>query len=231
MFTGRRVGRAAVASIAVSAGVALIAAASLSLVAAVRPVGAPADFGSVALQAPTRTAPSVAIHPRRPRRAVPVTQVTAPPGVPLRLNLAALQIHAPIEAVSSEGGELSVPHDPGRLGWWAGGALPGTARGSVVIDGHVDSAATGPGALYRLIDLRPGDTAQLDTATGRSVTYRVVSRRSYAKTSGLPAGLLSRTGPAQLLLITCGGAFDRRALSYEDNVVVIARPVLAASSS
>jgi len=33
------------------------------------------------------------------------------------------------------------------------------------------------------------------------------------------------TGPSQLVLISCGGAFDRDRRSYEDNIVVIAKPV------
>jgi hypothetical protein len=32
-------------------------------------------------------------------------------------------------------------------------------------------------------------------------------------------------GPERLVLITCGGQFDRRALRYSDNVLVTAVPV------
>jgi hypothetical protein len=40
----------------------------------------------------------------------------------------------------------------------------------------------------------------------------------------LPPEVFAVGGPPRLVLITCGGAFDRRTRNYADNVVVFAEP-------
>ena len=40
----------------------------------------------------------------------------------------------------------------------------------------------------------------------------------------LPPDLFARTGPSKLVLITCGGEFDRSVRRYKQNVVVVATP-------
>jgi heterodisulfide reductase subunit A-like polyferredoxin len=90
-----------------------------------------------------------------------------------------------------------------------------------VIDGHVDSAEFGAGALYRLADLTIGDTIR---AGGGIVTYQVNERRTYDKATGLPAAIFGTDGAPRLVLITCVGAFDETTLSYESNVAVFASP-------
>jgi sortase (surface protein transpeptidase) len=93
-----------------------------------------------------------------------------------------------------------------------------------VIDGHIDSAATGPGAFFQLADLRIGDLLIVTTTTGDRRTYPVTGRRTYHKADGLPPDLFATTGPPRLVLITCGGSFDRSTGSYSDNIVVFAAP-------
>jgi len=118
---------------------------------------------------------------------------------------------------------LDVPEDIHQVGWWTGSALAGSTAGTTVIDGHVDSAAAGPGALFRLQDLREGDPLRLDTAT-RQIRYAITGRRIINKTGPLPAELFAATGQPRLVLISCGGPFDRAARSYRDNIVIIAVP-------
>ena len=47
--------------------------------------------------------------------------------------------------------------------------------------------------------------------------------RSYRK-SALPDGVFARSGPARLVLVTCGGPFDAATGHYLDVVVVTAVP-------
>jgi Sortase domain len=122
-------------------------------------------------------------------------------------------------------GVLGVPVDPQRLGWWADGAPVGAGTGTVAVDGHVDSAAAGPGALFHLTSLRPGAVVLVTTTSGQTYRFAVTARRSYLKTRGLPADLFRTDGPPRLVLITCGGPFDATSHSYLDNVVVFATPV------
>lgn len=178
----------------------------------------PPDAG-VALTAvaqPTPLSPAATVRP--------VTRsARLPAGIPLRVALPAIGVDAAVIPVTVAGGELGVPPDPRTLGWWAAGARPGSARGSVVVVGHVDDWKAGRGALYRLEAAPVGATVTVTTATG-PVRYRLVGRRVFDKQS-LPAGVFAQTGAPRLVLITCGGPFDRRTRHYTDNIVVYGVPI------
>jgi hypothetical protein len=68
-----------------------------------------------------------------------------------------------------------------------------------------------------------GELIVVRGADGRTVRYTVAARREYLK-ADLPRELFAPGGPPGLVLITCGGRFDRAAHSYEDNIVVHAVP-------
>jgi hypothetical protein len=180
--------------------------------------GPPPDVGTVAPAA--TVAPAViASEPPTHRR----TPGLAPqPGVPTGVSIGALHVEAPVDPVGVDpGGSLHVPDDPERLGWWIGSAMPGAPGGTVLIAGHVDTAAAGPGALFRLEKLPMG--ARIDVRSGgRVASYQVVARRSYVKRR-LPADLFRSDIEPRLVLVTCGGAFAHG--RYSHNVVLYADPV------
>jgi hypothetical protein len=135
---------------------------------------------------------------------------------------------APVSAVGlhDDDDSLVIPEDPQVVGWWTGGSRPGDPFGSVVVAGHVDSASRGIGVLASLAGIRAGQVVAL-TADGRTVRYTVVSaglvpQAQLSRTNGL----FRRDGEAQLVLITCGGAFDPVRHRYADNFVVVARPAV-----
>ena len=53
----------------------------------------------------------------------------------------------------------------------------------------------------------------------------MVGRRQVPKTSLDDLGLFQTGGPPRLVLVTCGGRYDAARRTYEDNVVVQARPL------
>lgn len=175
-----------------------------------------------------RTTASTAPHTASgigPHVTAPRTTVAADPRVlPRQLVLPRFGVHADVLAVTSTNGELAVPENPQQVGWWVGSALPGSASGTTVVDGHIDSATEGVGALIHLSDLMPGDHVSIVGSTGKILDYDVVARRVYVKHAGLPASLFAPGGPARLLLISCGGPFDSARGSYEDNIAVFATP-------
>ena len=131
---------------------------------------------------------------------------------------------APVVPVATgPDGALVVPDPPTTVGWWAPGALAGAASGTTVLAGHVDSAAAGLGTFALLRDLAVGDRVVLTGADGRAPAYRVTGRRQLGK-AALPADLFAGGGPPRLVLITCGGRFDRTTRHYTDNVLVYAEP-------
>jgi len=110
-------------------------------------------------------------------------------------------------------GSLQVPSDFGDVGVWA---QPG---GPVVLAGHVDSG-TGPAVFFRLRELVPGDEVVVRTGSGARQAYVVDRVEQHAKDAFPTFEVFAGEG---LRLVTCTGAFDRRAGSYRDNLVVYAR--------
>ncbi len=162
--------------------------------------------------APLASAPSTVGPTARPVRA----------SRPLHLTIPALGISAPVVTSTLTDGALSVPDDVNEVGWWSSGAQPGQAHGTVVVDGHVDSATQGRGQFFTLERAEPGQTVVVSTAHG-SLTYVVAARAVYRK-SVLPQEIFDQSGRPRLVLVTCGGPFNATTRHYEDNIVVYALP-------
>jgi hypothetical protein len=196
-------------------GLGLVAAAAFVAVTSRR---RPVSVGAVP-SAPAALAPASPTE-----RPVSTGQQTSEGLEPQFLEIPALALRAPVQAVYVDpAGALGVPSDPRVVGWWAAGPQPGAATGTAVIDGHVDTAAQGPGALFRTSSLRPGDEVLVRGQT-RVLRFRVTALREYSKTLLPAAEVFSRTTAGRLVIVTCGGPFDKRAGHYRDNVVVYAVP-------
>ncbi len=144
---------------------------------------------------------------------------------PVRLAVPALGVNAPVEPVGlRDDGQMALPEDVDRLGWYRFGPVPG-AGGSAVLAGHVDDADQGLGALAPLRDAEPGTEVVATDAAGTATRWRVASREVVGK-QALPVDrLFARTGRPRLVLVTCGGPFLPDVGGYRDNVVVVAEPV------
>lgn len=138
---------------------------------------------------------------------------------------------ATVVPVTATQGALAVPDDPSVLGWWSTGARPGSGVGSVVVDGHVDSARDGLGVFAALRALTVGQRVEVVDQAGRRWSYRVTGRRSYPKTALADSDVFDQSVSERLVLVTCGGVFDRVTRHYADNVVVYARPDATAVAS
>lgn len=131
---------------------------------------------------------------------------------------------APVDPVAAlPDGQLMIPSDVQRIGWWSAGSAPGDTTGSVVIVGHLDTPEGGLGVFYHLLNLTAGQRLVVKDASGGSHVYRVTSRQQIRR-SALPHSLFDRSGPARLVLITCGGTYDRVHHRYDDNTIVEATP-------
>lgn len=161
-------------------------------------------------------------------RDTPVGATTAPattappadPGDPLRITIPAIGVDAPLVPVGLEAdGAMRTP-DFGHAAWYAPGPRPG-APGPAVVVAHVDSKANGPDVFFRLRELAAGDEVVVHYRTS-AVTFVVTGKEQAPKTA-LPTKRIWNGATAPVLrLITCGGAFDRAARSYLDNIIVYA---------
>ena len=178
-----------------------------------RPGDAPGSAG------PTEGAAPAATGRRLPRQ--------WPDFRPTRLGLgaAAYGATAPVDPVAVVGRALELPDDADRVGWWRGGARAGTPFGTAVVAGHLDTATDPAGYLAALAALRPGDRVVL-SAPGRRQAYEVV--RNYLLPSAdlsARSDLFEQQRTHRLLLVTCGGPYDRERGRYLDNRVVEAVPI------
>ncbi|BCJ75776.1 class F sortase [Catellatospora sp. IY07-71] len=163
-----------------------------------------------------------------PDAAVPVRAGSLPAAVtaipPVRLRIPAMSLDARVDPVGIDAstGDFAVPPSVDRVGWYRYGPGLEATEGSIVIAGHVDSAAQGKGAFFGLRDLDARDTVQLADASGDVMDLRVVAVEQFRKTRIPLERYFARDGAVRLTLITCGGPFDRATRHYRDNIVVTA---------
>jgi hypothetical protein len=158
----------------------------------------------------------------------PTTTVEEPvlsKSIPAALTVPRIGVHSAklVHLGLAADGSITVP-PTGRnspASWFTGSPTPGEL-GPAVILGHVDSAEAGPAIFYRLGAMRPGDTATVRRVDGTDAVFTVDKVEEYTKAEFPTLRVFGNTDRAELRLITCGGHFDPRKHSYEDNIVVFA---------
>jgi len=143
--------------------------------------------------------------------------------IPVGLSISVIDVEAPIDpyGVDPDSGLMAVPDNVTDVAWYEHGPSPGEP-GSTVLAAHVDLADQGPGIFFDIGDLEPGDLVEVSFDDGSQQDFEVTATATYPKTELPLDAIFSRSGPAVLTLITCGGAFDPDASRYDSNVVVYA---------
>lgn len=182
------------------------------------PIAPPADRDAGISRDPERLSGS-------PKRAAAQSRADkGEPGRPQMLAIPRLDLKMPITAVTvDDTGAMALPTRPTEIGWYAYGPRPGSARGSAVLGGHVDSREYGVGPLVTLKQLRRGDDIVITTNKGTE-QFRVSTVRLIGKRDLEVREVFTREGKPLLRILTCGGTY-RRSGGYQANVVVTARPV------
>jgi hypothetical protein len=120
-------------------------------------------------------------------------------------------------------GSLEVPPAAFPAGWYTGAPTPGEL-GPAIIVGHIDWAGV-DGVFYRLHSLLPGAEIDVTRADGSTAVFRVLSVHEYPKDAFPTQLVYGNTAYSALRVITCGGAFNAKAHSYEDDIVAYAELV------
>jgi hypothetical protein len=140
------------------------------------------------------------------------------------ISIPALGESAPIDSpcVVADG-KISPPStDPRRTCLWAGGAPLSAAKGTAMILGHINYSGV-DGALGRIGKLHTGDRVYVWSADGVRSTWQVTVIHQRAKAAGVdPGAEVGSTGPARIVLVTCGGALVGQ--HYLDLIWVYAKP-------
>jgi LPXTG-site transpeptidase (sortase) family protein len=184
----------------------------------------PSDVG-VDLLGPPPAVRSTADRSPQPMSASP-SDPSAPRGNatrPVRITIAALGVDARVRSVGVDrDGSMIIPRLASEVGWYEFGPAPGDSAGNAVIAGHVDARSQGRGAFFRLGAIDVGDQVVVTTGSGDVLSFQVIGRQDYAKVRLPTERVFRREGPPTLVLVTCGGPFNRELSSYRDNIVVIA---------
>lgn len=146
---------------------------------------------------------------------------------PYRLQIPSLDVDAPIVSVDvDDDGVLGVPLDPAAIGWWAGGPVPGSVRGTTILAGHVNTATRGPGALKDLETLQPGDDIVVAGWAAEPVTFDVEHVVRYPRTA-VPPAAFDQARRGRLAIVSCS-ELDAATGTYLDNLIVYASPAAPA---
>jgi hypothetical protein len=206
---GRRPIAALAMVVVASAGAGLLAAAYAT---APVPPPQPAAAAAPASSSPSPTPTPSATPPVLPRSA------------PTRVDIASINLHAPIAALGVDNdGSVQVPplERPELAGWYQDGPSPGEL-GPAVLLGHVDSYQVGPAVFFYLGALKPGAPVEVTRADHSVVTFKVDGVVAVQKNNFPTAEVYGPLPYAGLRLITCGGQFDPKQRSYLGNTVVYA---------
>jgi hypothetical protein len=176
---------------------------------------APASSPNPSVPSAVRTRPADLPTAAATQRAVPIE---------LAVGEADLRIPVVPTGVAADG-QMQLPPDPARIGWYRFGPAPASGRGSVVLGGHLDSRQYGVGPLVRLGRTRPGDAVELRLSDGSILRYRTEVVRNVDKQKLALDAVFDRSGPRRLRLITCGGDYLPDRGGYQENLVVTAVPV------
>ncbi|MFR9676165.1 class F sortase [Streptomyces sp. TR06-5] len=191
---------------------AALLVALIALVMASTRENVPSDFGSTV--SPGR-------HERGGGRS---GSVGGRPDVPVRMSLPRQDVRAAVVPVgTTASGQLDVPSDADDVGWYRAGARPGSASGSAVLVGHVDSRSGSLGTLAALASVLAGDRILVRTADGSAVHYRITARRSVSR-NAFPHRIFRGSGPPVLVLVTCAPPFDAERGGYQRLLLVTAVP-------
>ncbi|HYS41259.1 MAG TPA: class F sortase [Pseudonocardiaceae bacterium] len=124
----------------------------------------------------------------------------------------------------SADGSLPIPSGVNQAAWWGTGLS--AAAGATVFAGHVNWAGkTGPFA--ELWQDKPGDIVTLRDNSGVEWRYQVTQVLTLNKDQLPPQAptLFASTGPARIVLATCGGEWLSGTQTYADNRVMVATPI------
>jgi len=144
---------------------------------------------------------------------------------PVKVVVDALDVDMEVEALGvAADGTMALPDTGLRAAWYRYGSAPASPGGVTLLAAHADTRSTGLGPFARLVDAEVGSAVVVTDENGEDFTYTVTDRAQVAKSEIALDDLFSREGPRRLVLVTCGGVFDRSTGHYVDNVVVTALP-------
>lgn len=145
---------------------------------------------------------------------------------PYRIVIPSIGVNAGVvgTGLTSDGSRMAVPDNYTEVGWYSLGAKPGT-KGSAVLGAHVDNGGRVPGVFKKLKNVKVGNYIYMYSAKGEKLTYKVVSRKVYDRTTPVTDEVFAQADASRLNLITCYGKWLPKDNTYAQRLVVFAKLV------
>ncbi|WP_157157096.1 class F sortase [Diaminobutyricimonas sp. LJ205] len=145
---------------------------------------------------------------------------------PIRVRVGDLGIDVPVTPLGlAPDGTMGLDPNPAIAAWYRYGPSPSAKEGATVIAAHVDSLIYDVGPFAALANASVGHQVLVTTSDGLEHRYLVESVQLIDKLAVPWDQIFDRTGPARLILVTCGGEFDYDTRHYLGSVIVTATPV------
>lgn len=146
-----------------------------------------------------------------------------PANQPRRIIIPKISVDGFVQSVGvTEENKVESPTNIHVAGWYNEGPVPGN-QGVSLIDGHY-SGRYSDGIFKHLARLQQGDRFNVEFGDLSQETFEVIRSQNYGVEEASYKMLAAHPdAPQQLNLITCSGAFDSEANSYDERTLVIAR--------
>lgn len=142
---------------------------------------------------------------------------------PRRIVIPGVDIDAPVDTVGIlPNGQMDVPPDPSRTGWYTGSPKPGE-KGTAIIDGHLENGR--PGAFWNLKKTKEGQRIYVVDDTGKRRLFKIAKTKVYDVVGAPLEEIYSGGDGKHLHLITCAGKWNTALGHYDKRLVVFAEAV------
>lgn len=144
--------------------------------------------------------------------------------IPATIEIPAINVKTTVEQVGTlKDGRMDVPKNPGNVGWYEPGTLPG-APGNAVLAGHVDDL-TSPAVFYDLHKLKNGDKIMVTDTDGQTLTFEVYDQKTFPRLDAPIEDIFGFSFASTLNLITCSGDYDPETTERAERTVIYTKLV------
>jgi LPXTG-site transpeptidase (sortase) family protein len=176
--------------------------------------------------------PGLSLNPRQEQASVSNSTSAPPPppsqipqstvGLPKQITIPKINVNANFQYVgTTEDGQMDVPSNGTDVAWYEYGARPGE-EGNSVIAGHLDTYTSRTAVFTNLKKLVNGDDIYVTDENGKKYHFQVTKNIFYSNATAPVKEIFGPASKSHLILITCGGAWDRKAGTYSQREVVYA---------
>jgi len=148
-----------------------------------------------------------------------------PADIPKRISIPQLDIDGLIQLVSiDQYGRIAVPSNIYIAGWYVNSVRPGE-KGLSIVSGH-RNGKTNPGVFYNLEKLKKDDLVTIEYGDDSIREFLVIDVIQIVTENAQEVMYERLEGvDKQLVLVTCGGEYDKEMKTYIDRVIVRARGI------